>query len=194
MIPETAAAPTAALGPQAAPVPAAETRTAAVKGGRGLPVSVDIDAIGVHVHGGLTALGLNKDGSPSVPSTSTPQVLGYSAYSNAPCQTGPMKVPFTLLGHIDGSGHPGVLASLKNLKPGDTVKVGLDNGTSCTYRITALKAFKKTDLLKKDAEQAKEAWGPTPVATIHITSCGGKFIGKPLYYEDNLIGEGTLIS
>ena len=181
------------LAPQAAPLPAPEPAALKTSGGRGLPVAVDIPAIGVHVHSGLMALGLDH-GAPSVPPTSTPQVLGYSAYSNAPCQAGPMKVPFTLLGHIDGNHKAGVFANLKNLKPGNTVTIGLDTGVTCTYRITALKTFKKTDLLKKDAEQAAEAWGPKPVATIHITSCGGKFIGPPLFYDSNLIGEGTLIS
>lgn len=186
------------LDPQSAPAPAAAPSPAAVPASRatvgtGLPVSVDIPAIGVHVHGGLMALGLTKTGAVSVPPLNQPQTLGYYGRGSAPCATGPAATPFTLLGHIDGDGHPGVLANLRDLKPGDTVTVRLDNGRSCTYRITKLAEFDKQGLSSgKDAVAAKEMWGPVTQGSIRIDSCGGPYVGPPLFYRDNLSGEGVL--
>lgn len=97
-------------------------------------------------------------------------------------------MPFALLGHIDGSHQRGVLYSLKNLKAGDLVKVGLDNGQSCTYRITNLAQVDKKTF------PTDQVWGPTPDAQIRIISCGGPFVGGKLGYADNLVGIGTLVA
>lgn len=200
--PQAAPAPAATPAPHPAAVPAAT-----VTGGTSLPVAVDIPAIGVHVHGGLMALGLTKSGAVSVPPLSQPQALGYYGRGSAPCSAGPAATPFTLLGHIDGDGRPGVLANLRNLKPGDTVTVGLDNGRSCTYRITKLAEFHKQDLAaagknldfnkidaasNANAAMAREMWGPVTQGSIRIDSCGGPYVGPPLFYRDNLSGEGVL--
>jgi hypothetical protein len=152
-----------------------------------LPTSVDIPALGVHATH-LMPLGLDKNGAIETPPLSQPMVLGYYTRSSPPCVPGPNKVPFALIGHVDGSGKPGVLVKLKNLKAGDTVTVGLDNGKSCTYRINKLAQYEKQDVPVQDV------WGPTADAQIRIISCGGPFIGAPYYYRDNLNGMGTLVS
>jgi len=146
-----------------------------------------VTSIGVHATS-LEADGLNPDGTIQVPSVKQPQVLGYYTRSSPPCVPGPNQVPFALLGHIDGSGHKGVLYSLKNLKAGDLVTVGLDNGKSCTYRITKLAQ------VDKKAFPTQDIWGPTPDAQIRIISCGGRWIGGQYGYESNLVGIGTLVT
>jgi hypothetical protein len=172
--------------------PTAST-TPVATGRPALPVSVDIPAINVHA-AHLTALGLNKDGSPSTPPTNTPQILGYYGYGGAPCQPGASKVPFVLIGHVDGNKQQGVFYQLKTLKPGATITVGLDNGKSCTYHVNKLAEYKKQDLAQKNAAAAKQIWGPVPDGEIRLISCGGQFIGPPLYYQDNLVGVGTLVT
>ena len=154
---------------------------------------MDIPDLGVHARN-LVALGLNKDGSPSTPPTSTPQVLGYYGLGGAPCQPGPSKVPFVLIGHVDGNHQNGVFYQLKNLKPGATITIGLDNGHSCSYHTTKLAEYKKQDLAQKNAAAAKQIWGPVPDGEIRLISCGGAFIGPPLYYQDNLVGMGLLVT
>lgn len=179
-----------ARGPVVVPDASAVSSTSAV---HGLPVAVDIPAIGVHATQ-LSITGLNPDKSPSTPPTSKPQELGVYGYGSAPCSTGPAKVPFVLIGHIDGDHKPGVFINLKSLKAGNTVTVKLDSGASCTYRINKLASFDKQTLAKgSDAAAAKEIWGPVPVGSIRVISCGGKFVGAPLYYADNLVGEGQLL-
>jgi len=152
-----------------------------------LPVTVDIPSIGVHATK-LMPLGLDKNGVIETPPLSQPQTLGYYTRSSPPCVPGPSQVPFALIGHIDGNHQLGVLAKLKNLKKGDTVTIGLDNGQSCTYRINKLAQYEKQDVPVQDV------WGPTADAQIRVISCGGPFIGPPYYYRDNLDGMGTLIS
>lgn len=160
---------------------------------RGMPVAVDIPAIGVAARDLITT-GLNKDGSPSTPPTSKPQQIGVYGYGAAPCSTGPAKVPFVLIGHIDGDKQRGVFYDLKSLKAGDTVTVKLDTGASCTYRINKLASFDKEALAKgTDAVGAKEIWGPVPQGSIRVISCGGKFVGAPLYYASNIVATGTLV-
>lgn len=158
---------------------------------RGLPTTVDIPSINVHATH-LIALGLNKDGSPSTPPTNTPQILGYYGLGGPPCQPGPSKVPFVLIGHIDGNHQNGVFYQLKNLKPGATITINLDNRKSCTYRTTKLAEYKKQDLTQKNVAAAKQIWGPVTDGEIRMISCGGAFIGPPLYYQDNLVGMGNL--
>lgn len=190
--------PTAHQTPQVLPLnqgpsqdqPAADTPQKTT-GGRGLPTTVDIPSINVHATH-LVALGLNKDGSPSTPPTNTPQVLGYYGLGGAPCQSGASKVPFVLIGHIDGNHQNGVFYQLKNLKPGAVITVGLDNGTSCTYHTSKLAEYKKQDLAQKNAAAAKQIWGPVTSGEIRLISCGGPFVGPPLFYQDNLVGMGTL--
>jgi Sortase domain len=150
-----------------------------------LPTSVDIPAIGVHATK-LMPLGLDRNGAIETPPLSQPMVLGYYTRSSPPCVPGPNKVPFALVGHIDGQGKQGVLYRLKNLKPGDTVTVGLDNGQHCTYRINKLAKYNKHDVPFNDV------WGPTVDAQIRVVSCGGRYVGPPDYYEDNLNGLGVL--
>jgi len=149
----------------------------------------------------LEADGLNPDGTIQVPSVKQPQVLGYYTRGAAPCTPGPQQVPFTLLGHIDGSHQKGVLYYLKNLKAGDLVTVGLDNGKSCTYRITKLVQISKDpknktpNTLSWDSAEAKDlVWGPKTQSQINLISCGGPFVGGKLGYADNLVGIGTLVT
>jgi len=192
VIPETTVAPTATLDPTAAPAPALTASSSSA--GRGIPVTVDVPAIGVHATQ-IVITGLDH-GAPAVPPTSKPQTLGVYGYGSAPCSAGPAKVPFVALGHIDGSGMNGIFHDLKNLKPGNVVTVALDNGTKCSYRINKLAQFDKVNLKNggPTAAAAKEIWGPVPVGSIRLISCGGAYIGAPLYYASNLVGEGTLVS
>ena len=172
------AAPTEHIPPTtttAAPAPAA------------LPTTVDIPAIGVHATH-LEPLGLDKNGAIETPPLNQPQTLGYYTSGGAPCQPGPQQIPFALIGHIDGQGRQGVLFNLKNLKPGDTVTIGLDNGRSCTYRISKLAEY------RKDQFPTDDVWGPVADSEIRVVSCGGPYIGPPSYYRDNLVGMGTLAS
>lgn len=160
----------------------------------GLPVEVDIPAIGVHARD-IAVTGLNKDGSPSTPPVSKPQQLGVYGLGAQPCSAGPAKVPMVLIGHIDGNGRSGVFVDLKNLQAGNTVSVALDSGVKCTYRITKLASFDKTKLANgADKAAAKEIWGSVSQGEIRIISCGGRYVGAPLFYQDNLVGFGSLVS
>lgn len=151
-----------------------------------LPTTADIPAVGVHAKN-LQPLGVDKTGAIETPPLNQPQTLGYYTRGGAPCQPGPQKISFALIGHIDGKGQQGVLFNLKNIKAGDTVTIGLNNGQHCTYRINKLAEVKKSDFPTDDI------WGPVPDSQIRIVSCGGPYIGAPYYYRDNLIGMGTLV-
>ena len=152
-----------------------------------IPVSVDIPSIGVHAKD-LVPLGLNPDRSIQVPDVTTPQVMGWYTRGAHVCAPGPNEVPAALLGHINDQNKQGVLVDLKNIKTGDLITVGLSDGTSCQYRVTQLAE------IKKRAFDTPRVWGPTPDAELRVISCGGKFIGPPDFYEDNLVGMAVLVT
>ena len=152
-----------------------------------IPVSVDIPSIGVHAKD-LVPLGLNPDKSIQVPDVTTPQVMGWYTRGAHVCAPGPNEVPAALLGHINDQNKQGVLVDLKDLKTGDLIIVGLSDGTSCRYRVTQLAE------IKKRAFDTPRVWGATPDAELRVISCGGRFIGPPDYYEDNLVGMAVLVT
>lgn len=155
----------------------------------GIPVSVDIPSIGVHVTSkNLIPVGLNPDNTMATPDDRTPQVMGYYTHGAPPCQPGPDTVPAGLNAHIDGHKQQGALFNLKDIKPGATITVGLDNGTTCTYAVDELVKVSKTSF------PTVLVWGSTPGPEIRVISCGGPFIGPPLGYRDNLIAKGHMVS
>lgn len=193
-------APDTTLDPQAAPLPAPVAGAGAVlpkaaNPGRALPTVVSIPAIGVNTSD-IVFTGLDH-GAPAVPPTSKPQQLASYAFGAAPCTNGPATVPTVFLGHIDGGGFHGVFYHLQDLKAGAVVTVKLNNGASCQYRITKLASFDKKKLASDGAASAaaREIWGPVPpgAGVIRIISCGGQFVGAPLYYSSNIVGEGVLV-
>lgn len=170
-------------GPIVIPPPVTVTGTPRAIGAAGVPVTVNIPTLGIHADH-LIALGLNPDKTIQTPDVKTPELLGWYSRGIRPCETG----AFALIGHIDGSGRKGVLFGLRNLKPGDTVTVTVDNGASCTYRIDELAEVQKSSF------PTEKVWGDTLNARIRIISCGGPWVGLPFGYRDNLIGLGTLVS
>lgn len=175
----------------ATPNAAAAPQTSAI------PRSVDIPSIGVHATG-LVPLGLNKDGSIQTPDVDHPQVMGWYTRGAHLCMPGPDKVPAALLGHVNDVHQPGVLVNLNKIKTGDIVTIGLSDGSSCKYRITELATIKKLAFSDKSSDGLSQAtqkvWGDTPNAQLRIISCGGKYIGAPLYYESNIVAMATLVS
>lgn len=144
-----------------------------------IPVSppswVDIPSIAAR--SSLIALGLNPDKSIQVPPVDQPQQAGWYKFGPPPGQVGPA----VILGHIDGDHHEGIFWKLHEVKPGDKVMVGQQDGHTLTFLVT------KVDSVAKDAFPTGAVYGNTPDPELRLITCGGAFDSSTGHYLDNLI-------
>lgn len=144
------------------------------------PTDVWIDRI--DAHSSLIPLGLAADGSHVVPDVSNPLQAAWFEPGPEPGQDGPA----ILLGHIDGGGRQGIFYRLRELKPGDAVRISMSTGAELKYIVT------KVERVDKDSFPSERVYGETAGSEIRIITCGGVFDKKARSYEDNIIVYGML--
>jgi sortase (surface protein transpeptidase) len=137
------------------------------------PVSVAVPAIGVR--SSLTDLQLTGNGELEVPLD--PQQAGWWASGAIPGQPGPA----VIAGHVDSYRGPGVFFRLRELKPGDTVQVGLSSGGHATFQVVSV------DRYAKDHFPTRDVYGPTPAPELRLVTCGGSFDRAARSYRDNIV-------
>jgi LPXTG-site transpeptidase (sortase) family protein len=142
-----------------APVPATPPSTA--------PISrIVIEAIGVDAP--VVVRGLDANAVPQEPGS--PDVAAWYDFSSRP-GAGSNAV---FAGHVDwtydGRPGPAVFWGLKDLKPGDVVRVFLEDGTRYDYAVTANFA------VLYDDPKALEVMGPTDEDAITLITCGGTWV------------------
>ena len=141
-----------------------------------------IEVIGVDAP--VVVRGLDANAVPEGPGP--PDVVAWYDFSSRP-GVGSNAV---FAGHVDwtydGRPGPAVFWGLKDLKPGDTVRIFLEDGTQYDYAVTANFA------VLYDDPKAVEVMGPTPRDAITLITCGGTWIrdtSLPLggYYTHRII-------
>jgi len=145
-----------------APLPTAPPSTA--------PISrIVIEAIGVDAS--VVVRGLEAGGVPQEPGK--PDVVAWYDFSSRP-GAGSNAV---FAGHVDwtydGRPGPAVFWGLKDLKPGDVVRIFLEDGTQYDYAVTANFA------VPYDDPKAVEVMGPTDEDAITLITCGGTWVRDP---------------
>ena len=158
-----------------APLPTAPPSTA--------PISrMVLEAIGVDAP--VVVRGLEADGVPQEPGK--PDVVAWYDFSSRP--GGGSNAVFA--GHVDwtynGRPGPAVFWGLKDLKPGDAVRIFLEDGTQYNYSVTANFA------IPYDDPKAVEVMGPTANDVITLITCGGTWVRDPSlplggYYTHRII-------
>src|SRR5450755_1845696 len=111
------AVPTPSLAPTAAPLAASP------------PVRIEIPSLDVSAP--LMQLGLAADGSVQVPPLSNHNLAGWYKNSVTPGARGSS----IILGHVDSYTGESVFSSIKNLRPGDQIKVVRADGTTATFAV-----------------------------------------------------------
>jgi LPXTG-site transpeptidase (sortase) family protein len=151
-----------------------------------IPVSppswVDIPSIAAH--SSLIDLGLNTDKSIQVPPTDQPQQAGWYKFGPPPGQVGPA----VILGHIDGDHKQGIFWRLHEVRTGDKVMVGQQDGHTLTFTVT------KVDSVAKDSFPTNAVYGNTSDPELRLITCGGAFDASTGHYLDNLIVYANLAS
>ena len=137
------------------------------------PVELTIPAIGVRAP--VTTLGLNRDGTLQVPSTTT--VVGWYTGSPSPGATGSA----VIAGHVDSRSGPGVFFWLRDLRPGERIYVRRADGTLAVFTVTRVQVY------AKNAFPTAAVYGPVPDAELRLLTCGGTFDYASGSYLSNVV-------
>jgi sortase (surface protein transpeptidase) len=143
------------------------------------PVRLEIPAIGVSAP--LVRLGLNADGTMQVPGDF--QVAGWFTGGPQPGQLGPA----VIAGHVDSQSGPAVFYRLRDLHPGDQVRVVRADHRVVRFRVDALASFPK-QALPDDA-----VFGATTTPALRLITCAGSFDWSRHSYRDNLVVSATRV-
>ena len=144
------------------------------------PVRLEIPAIGVSSP--LIRLGLNPDGTMQVPGDF--QVAGWFTGGPQPGQLGPA----VIAGHVDSRTGPAVFSRLRDLHPGDQIRVVRADHRVVRFRVESLASFPK-QALPDDA-----VFAATTTPALRLITCAGRFDWSKHSYRDNLVVSATRVA
>jgi sortase (surface protein transpeptidase) len=145
-----------------------------------LPVRLQIPEIGVSTP--LVRLGRLPDGSIQVPRAW--DRAGWYDEGPRPGQPGPA----VILGHVDSKSGPAVFYRLRDLRPGDMVRVGLSDGRILVFQVQRVERY------PKDKFPTEAVYFPTLNRELRLITCGGDFDYARHSYVDNIVVYATLVS
>lgn len=129
------------------------------------------------------SLTVKSDGVISVPGTA--DEVGLYAGGPTPGQLGPS----VLAAHVDTpEGRKGIFWKLGAVKAGDAVKVTRADGTTLTFTVDRVQAFKKTEFPTDEVYK-----GDFTQSQIRLVTCGGPTDSRN-EYRDNVVVFGHLTS
>jgi len=137
------------------------------------PVWLTIPAIGVKAP--IINLGLNRNGTLQVPSTTT--VAGWYTGSPRPGATGSA----VIAGHVDSRTGPGIFFWLRKMRPGERIYVRRADGTLAVFTVTAVRIYTKSNF------PTAMVYGPVPDAELRLITCGGTFDYARGTYLSNVV-------
>jgi Sortase domain len=137
------------------------------------PVRLEIPAIGVV--SSLVRLGINPDGTMQVPGDF--QVAGWFTGGPQPGQLGPA----VIAGHVDSRTGPAVFYRLRDLRPGDQVRVVRADRRVIGFEVESLTSYPKQDL------PDEAVYGATTAPSLRLITCAGTFDRASRSYRDNLV-------
>lgn len=141
-----------------------------------VPTSLDVEAIGI-ADAPIDAVGVEPDGSMEIPVDVSR--IGWYEYGPEPGADAGSSV---LTAHVDSRTQgAGVFYDLDDLAEGDTVEVGMSDGTTRDFVVDEIGQIPKVDLPTGDIFRRD---GEPRLALI---TCGGEFDESSRHYRDNLV-------
>ena len=137
------------------------------------PVWLTIPALGVKAP--IVTLGLNRNGTLQVPSSTT--VVGWYTNSPRPGATGSA----VIAGHVDSRSGPGVFFWLRTMRRGERIYVQRADGTLAVFTVTAVRTYAKARF------PTATVYGPVPDAELRLITCGGTFDYARGSYLSNVV-------
>jgi LPXTG-site transpeptidase (sortase) family protein len=153
----------------AEPAATATPATSAVR-----PDRIEIPAIGVRAP--VAPIGLTADGALDVPPLDRPGETGWYDQGPVPGETGPAVV----VGHVDANG-PAVFFRLRELRPGDRIRITRTDAVSVTFRVVSV------EQVPKDKFPTDRVYGDLDHAGLRLVTCGGSFDAARKSYTSNVI-------
>lgn len=86
-----------------------------------------------------------------------------------------------ILGHVDSVDGPAVFARLTELKPGDRIRVGLDDDTAVTFEVRSVTTYSNA------AFPARRVSGGRGPRQVNLVTCGGAYDPDRGGYEANAV-------
>jgi len=136
------------------------------------PTSLVIEDIDVAA--AVTPVGVEDDGDMEVPAADR---AGWYRFGPSPGAAGSA----VLAAHVDDDGREGAFFRLGELRPGATVVVGHDDGSTQRFEVTETLQVAKADLASSGVFDRA---GPARLALI---TCGGDFDREARSYRDNVV-------
>jgi sortase (surface protein transpeptidase) len=143
-------------------------------------VRLEIPAIGVSSP--LVRLGFNPDGTMQVPGDF--QVAGWFTGGPQPGQLGPA----VIAGHVDSRTGPAVFYRLRDLRPGDQIRVVRADRLVVRFRVESLASYPKRSL------PDEAVYGATTAPALRLITCAGTFDRARHSYRDNLVVSAVRIA
>jgi sortase (surface protein transpeptidase) len=166
--------PPAATATTAAGVEAAR-QFHSTRGYRATPVPVRIEIPRIGVASSLARLGRAPDRTVEVPDRW--EQAGWYALGTRPGDPGSA----VILGHVDSKRGPAVFFRLRELRPGDQIRVVRADGSSVRF------AVDRTAQYGKRRFPTDDVYYPTLTPALRLVTCGGSFDATAGHYRSNVI-------
>jgi hypothetical protein len=137
------------------------------------PARLEIPAIGVSTS--LVRLGLLADGTMEVPRDDG--VAGWFNGGPMPGQLGPA----VIAGHVDSTTGPAVFYRLRDLRPGDQIRVVRADGRVVRFEVESLARYPKREV------PDEEGFGAITTPALRLITCARDFDRSRRGYRDNLV-------
>jgi sortase (surface protein transpeptidase) len=144
------------------------------------PVHITIPAIGVTAR--IVPLGLNPDRTLEVPKNLAD--TGWFTEGPEPGERGAAVV----VGHVASLSGSGVFYRLRDVRPGDVIRIRLRDGEIVRYRARSMLVVPKT------AFPTRRVYAQTPRPTLRLISCSGTMDASSGHHPDNRIVFASLLS
>ena len=136
------------------------------------PISLQVASLGLDER--LIELGIGPDGELEVPAD--PARVGWFSGGGGPGGSGPTVV----VGHLDSTEGPAVVARVPDLEPGDRIEVGTRAG-SVTYVVDEVAD------VPQQGFPTEQVFGSTPGDVLRLITCTGPYDSEAGRYTENRI-------
>lgn len=163
-------------------VPTPSVVPTAVPLGASAPLRIEIPVLGVSAP--VMRLGLNGDGTVQVPPLANHNLAGWFDGSVSPGQRGSS----VILGHVDSYTGISVFFYIKNLRPGNQIKIVRADGSTAVFTVDGVQKVEKSTF------PTHAIYGNVSYPSLRLITCGGPFDAATGQYLDNIVVYSHLIS
>jgi sortase (surface protein transpeptidase) len=132
----------------------------------------------------MVPLGLTADGALAVPTGDARDLAGWFTGGPRPGEVGPA----VLSGHVTQGGEPSVFHRLAEVRPGTTVLVDRDDGTTASFETL------RSERHPKESFPSSEVYGDVAEPQLRLITCGGEVDDATGRHRDNVIVFARLVA